>query len=142
MEKLYQNPSIQIDYNRAEDILEILWTQPSSSDEFRAAGNFLSSIAPEKQFKKWLLNQEKMMIFPQDFFWAQQQLYPQLAELVDHSGKVAIVLSQNLFSSVFIKKTLLDTFPKGNYYVFYFPEPSSARAWLREVDYFRHDNAI
>ncbi len=133
MQTIFQGKSIRAQWNASHQLMEITWSGPSTSKEFRKASQSILEEALVRQPSRWLLDQKGMMIFPEDFDWFKEKMFPQFQPYLINS-KLAIVLSSNPYGEYAMKQFLKGLYPNGHLHVFFFEETAFARQWLIEAE--------
>ncbi len=134
MQRVFAGKGMMVYASQEHQILEIFWKGLTSSEEFRKAGHKIVDIALKWGIRKWLIDQKSMMIFPKDFDWALQELYPVLSNSLGKEAFVSIVLAQNYYGEYAVKQALKQFFPQGSLSAAYFENHEAAYQWLIEVD--------
>ncbi|UZR96926.1 hypothetical protein [Chondrinema litorale] len=124
--------SISIVYHESSNYIEMNFTGPSESVDYRAAWDKALEIATENKVIHWFFDQKKMSLFPQDLKWATEDWYPRSIKALGAERYNAIVSSDNFFSDYQLKKNLDGLYQDvDNPSVAYFKSREDALEWLK-----------
>lgn len=129
--------SIDLSYNEDEKYINFEYLKSSKSDDFRAAWNAALKIQEDKNCKKWLLNQKKQSIHPEDQKWVETDWIERSMKATpfseDDPRYVAIIQSENFFVEFSTKKFIKEnSFP--GFIINIFRNVDDGVKWLKEVD--------
>jgi hypothetical protein len=123
--------SLTLVYHESPKFLEMSFTGPSSSDEYRKAWDMALEVAVKHGVKHWFFDQKKMSIHPDDLKWATENWYPRSVKALGQERFVAIIASENFFSEFQVKKNLKETAEKDGGNIAYFRSREEAIKWLK-----------
>ncbi len=117
MEK-FNFKSIEVAYNEEHGYIYVNYSGASQSEDFRAAWDKTIELLKKHEATKWLINQKKQSIYPDDQTWLSGDWFPRsmaaLPPTADKPRFVATIQAENFFTefstSKFIKENSSDVF--------------------------------
>jgi hypothetical protein len=112
-------------------ILHATWQGVVDTATNQLAYHFLADYARKNNKFCWLLNQKKMMLYPEACTWVTQTFLPQQKELLE-KGICAVVMADSFFVEYNIRQSIQSLFPQGSLQCALFKEENVAFKWLKE----------
>lgn len=113
--------------------IKVAFSKSAKSEEFRAVWNHTLALMKKYGSSKWMINEAKLSVMPEDRNWHQNDWFAQsiTVQPLDekHPRYIALIMSENFFLEFSTKKFIEATSVPG-FIVNVFPTEEKATYWL------------
>lgn len=133
MEDLKKYESGFSGYDTEGKYIKISFNKSAKSEEFRAVWNHALGLMKKFGSEKWMINEAKLSIMPEDRNWHQNDWFAQsltIKPLDENNPRhIALIMSENFFLEFSTRKFIeANTIP--GFIVNVFPTEEKAKEWL------------
>ena len=130
----YENQYVKIELDNALNALVHTWRGFAKGEDYREAWEESLKIAKKHNIKHWLINQRDLKgISTEDLRWTNEEWVPKSNQEIGAQRFTAIVLSENIFDEVALKKSAT-TLKEEGIIAGYFAKEEFAKQWLADSE--------
>ena len=115
------------------EFIKVSFSNSAKSEEFRAVWNHTLALIKKYGASKWMINEAKLSLMPEDRNWHQNDWFGQSITIQPLDEKnprhIALIMSENFFLEFSTKKFIEATSVPG-FIVNVFPSEAEATNWL------------
>ena len=128
----YENQYVKIELDDALTILVHTWHGFAQGEDYRVAWETSLQLAKTHHIRHWLINQRDLKgVSTEDLRWTNEEWVPRSNQEIGNRRFTAIVLSENIFDEVALKKSA-SLLKKNGIVAGYFAQEKFAKQWLAD----------
>ena len=128
----YENQYVKIELDDTLPALVHTWRGFAQGADYRAAWETSLQLAKTHNIRHWLINQRDLKgISTEDLRWTHEEWVPRSNQEIGNERFTAIVLSENIFDEVALKKSASSLKQEG-IVAGYFAKEEFAKQWLAD----------
>ena len=128
----YENQYVKIELSDTLPVLVHTWHGFAQGADYRAAWETSLQLAKTHRIRHWLINQRDLKgISTEDLRWTNEEWVPRSNREIGTERFTAIVLSENVFDEVALKKSA-SSLKKNGIIAGYFAQEKFAKQWLAD----------
>lgn len=126
----YENQYVKIELDETLSVLVHTWRGFAQGEDYRNAWETSLQLAKTHNIRHWLINQRDLKgISTEDRRWTNEEWVPRSNQEIGAERFTAIVLSENIFDEVALKKSA-NSLRKDGIVAGYFAKEEFAKQWL------------